>query len=306
MAFLEGFDTSDIRIIAFDLDGTLLNATSNISERTSRALLAAIDAGYVPVAATGRGFSTLPDDIFSVPGIEYVICANGATVVDLTKLPKDADGRIAEGCEVPAEAIFYSNLMTEEQLAPVLDLICQEGLMREVFYGLKAYADRTCLEHMEDYGIDNERRRNYIKRTRIPVDDTVQLIRDHFGELENINLDFKDMDEKHAFAKAVMERSDLTVANSMHFNVEIGSPTTSKADALEKLAEKLGWGQENIIAFGDSNNDIQMIQAARISVVMENGSDGALAEADVVAPPNTEDGVAAIIEELLEKNRLVR
>ncbi len=299
MAYLDHFDTSKLKIIAFDLDGTLLNASSRITQRTSDALVRAIEAGYIPVAATGRGFSTLPDDIFDVPGIEYVICANGAAVVELAKIPKDENGKISADSDVPEEAIFYRNTMNEEDLAPIMDLICEEGLMREVFFGLKAYADKACLDDLEAHGVDNERRRNYIKRTRIPVDDTVRLIKDHYGELENINLDFKDLEKKQWYAEQLKSRSDLTIVNSQHFNIEIGSPTASKADALQKLAEKMGLSLESIIAFGDSNNDIAMIKEAAISVVMANGTEGALAEADLVAPANTEDGVAVIIEELL-------
>ncbi len=299
MAYLDGFDSSKLKIIAFDLDGTLLNASSKITKRTSDALVKAIEAGYIPVAATGRGYSTLPEDIFDVPGIEYVICANGAVVVELARIPRDENGRISSESEVPEEAVFYRSTMSEEDLAPIMDLICEEGLMREVFFGLKAYADKACLDNLEAHGVDTERRRNYIKRTRIPVDDTVQLIKDHYGELENINLDFKDLEKKQWYVEQLKSRSELTIVNSQHFNIEIGSPTTSKADALMKLAEKMGLSTDNIIAFGDSNNAISMIKEAAISVVMANGTEGALAEADLVAPANTEDGVAVIIEELL-------
>ena len=85
--------------------------------------------------------------------------------------------------------------------------------------------------------------------------------------------------------------------------MEAGSPQAEKGLALAALADELGIRKDQILAVGDNENDIGLLNAAGIAVAMENGTDGAKRIADIIAPPNSEDGAAAVIEEVL-KNRM--
>ncbi len=87
--------------------------------------------------------------------------------------------------------------------------------------------------------------------------------------------------------------------SSMPFNIELGGQTTSKASALEALASRLGFGHENIMSFGDSFNDAEMLAASAIGVAMGNAVDELKEIADYIAQTNEQDGVATTLFELL-------
>ena len=85
----------------------------------------------------------------------------------------------------------------------------------------------------------------------------------------------------------------------MPYNIELGGATTSKATALKALAEMLGLSHDNIMSFGDSSNDAQMLAAAQIAVAMGNAVEELKEAADVITLSNAEDGVAYALERLL-------
>ena len=84
--------------------------------------------------------------------------------------------------------------------------------------------------------------------------------------------------------------------------MEIMPKGVSKASAIEKIAKKLGYSMENVMAFGDAENDIEMIKEAGIGVAMGNGMDSVKKVADVVTSSNDENGIGQVIDDLLEGN----
>ena len=93
----------------------------------------------------------------------------------------------------------------------------------------------------------------------------------------------------------------ITACSSMPYNLEIGGATTSKAAALDALGEILGVTKEQIMACGDSSNDVAMLRHAGISVAMGNAEDAVKAEAVMVTKTNKDHGVAYAIQELVLK-----
>ena len=92
----------------------------------------------------------------------------------------------------------------------------------------------------------------------------------------------------------------LQIRTSFKSNIEIGSAKASKGKGLTALAASFGWGPEAVMAFGDSNNDLSMIQDAGIGVAMANASDEVKAAADYTTLSCDEDGVADALEKLLK------
>ena len=100
--------------------------------------------------------------------------------------------------------------------------------------------------------------------------------------------------------KAALENAEgITLTSSTYHNLEVGGETTSKASALEELCRMKGLAMENIMAFGDSPNDGDMIRKSGIGVAMENATADILANADITAPSNDDEGVAYTIRMLL-------
>ena len=274
--------TAEIRLIALDMDGTLLNEKGVLAQESKDALLAAMKQGVHVVIATGRVFSALPQDVVCVPGIEYAITSNGANIVRL----KD-------------RKTIYSDLIDGDRLESIMDLLEDETIMKEAFYDHQVFAQKSCLDHLEDYGIRSEKSQRYTLSTRQPVDDVLQLIKENRHRLENINLMFGDEERRQQVWKRLAAVEGLTVCNSMPYNLEIGGAHTSKAAALDVLAEILNVRRSEIMACGDSSNDVAMLCHAGISVAMGNAEDSVKEAAMMVTKSNREHGVAYAIEQLV-------
>ena len=271
-----------IKILAFDLDGTLLDDRGKLSDGNRAALMRAMEKGYHVVIATGRVFAALAKDVISSPGIRYAVTSNGARITDLEK----------------GEAI-YENLLTEENVRSVLPWMQDEDIMLEIFFDNKVVAPKDKLAHVEDFGVVSEKSRNYTLSTREPVDDIMKLVEDNIDRLENINILFGDQEKRIRFLKEVQQVEGVTAVSSLPHNIEIGGATTSKARALDELAGILGYASENIMSFGDSTNDTEMVRHAGIGVAMGNAVEELLDTADYITLTNDDDGVAFALENLL-------
>ena len=124
----------------------------------------------------------------------------------------------------------------------------------------------------------------------------VEFMKQHGEHIENINIQFGDQKEKERMRKELQQIPKITLTSSMTNNLEIGGATTSKASGLAALSELTGVGLGEIMACGDSHNDMAMLAEAGFSVAMGNGAAEVKALADFVAPSNEEEGVAHAVE----------
>lgn len=271
---------SDIRMIALDLDGTTL-ARGHITPRTRRALEAAIEKGVHVVIATGRVFSALPDDIFQIRGLEYVITSNGAVITDLRIYDS-----VHENCIGSGEIAAVKELLRANPQFPV-----------EVFTDGQAYIGEAVYEELKNYGpASHYMSRAYTMRTRKPVEDILTFMEEHHEHIENINIQFGDPKEKERMRNELQQIPKITLTSSLANNLEIGGAATSKASGLAALSELTGIGLGEIMACGDSHNDMAMLAEAGFSVAMGNGAEEVKELADYVAPSNEEEGVAHAVE----------
>ncbi len=271
-----------IKIMAFDLDGTLLDDQKQLSERSIDTLRRAADRGIWLLISTGRGLVSLPENITGLGLFQYAIISNGAHVVDLRT----------------REAV-YSRLLTEEMLAPAMKYIEDPDIMREIFCKFEVYVDEHCLADLPRYGITRPLSIKYVKSTRTPVKDTMEVIRANYGYIENVNLIFADQEKRHRYWDELAKIPSVTVCSALPWNLEIGAQNSSKAHALEAFAAMKGLTLENCMTFGDSGNDTEMVKAAGIGVAVSNGTDELKEAADFVTLSNEEDGCAWAIEQLL-------
>ncbi|MBQ2455416.1 MAG: Cof-type HAD-IIB family hydrolase [Firmicutes bacterium] len=284
MDYFRNIDKKKIRLLAFDLDGTLLDPTSHVTQRTRDALVRASEAGYVLALATGRVYTSFPSDIAEIPVLDYAVSSNGAHIVDLK-----------------TGSTVYESLIPEAAVRRIMGVLTAPDIMTEVFFDHNAYMSRHCAEHFEEYGILTDKRKNYMLTTRRQVEDIGQLLEEHIAGLENLKLDFGDYDRQLAVSAELAKDPDLTVVCYQHLGlgVEISGSATSKASALRELCSMLGFTADDMMVFGDSNNDVHMMEAAGVSVAMGNATDNVKEIADIVCPSNEEDGIVDIIDELL-------
>ena len=270
----------DIKVIAMDLDGTALNHQKQLTERTRAAIQNAAKSGIQIVVATGRTFSSLAPEVLAMPEITCAITSNGAVVN-----------------QIPDGAVLLHNYPNPETVSEIAGMIQKEKIDTEVCTGGQAYIGQSYYDRVLE-GKTN-RDVQYVKTTRHPVPDIYQFLLEHRVAIENINLNFKTLEEKQQWQQRFQKLPGVTPTSSFLFNVELGGATTSKAHALQALLDEWQMTSQQVMAFGDSENDLGMIQLAGIGVAMANGMEEVKQAADLLAESNEEDGVAKIIEQLI-------
>mgnify|MGYP005783487163 CR=1 FL=1 len=271
----------DIRLIAVDLDGTLLNSQKELTPRTKEALTRAAEKGVHIVPATGRTFGGVPEIVRSLPFVRYGICINGGSVWDA-----QIDGAI-HTAEIPYER-------AEE----IFDYVEQFHTMYDCYVDGWGKSDRKFFDHLLDY-VDEDVVK-IIKATRSPVDDFRGYIRSLSHDIQKIILFFRDLEvHDRMIEKIRADLPDMAVTAALPCNIELNNKDANKGAALRILCEHLGFGPEQAMAFGDGGNDQSMIETAGLGVVMANGVPELKAAADYITLSNDEDGVAAAIEKFV-------
>lgn len=270
-----------IKLIALDLDGTTINDDRVISRRNREALQRAADQGVNIVVATGRPFSALPEDVFEIDAIRYVLTSNGASITDLKE-----------------NKTFYENCLSPLATEASVALLREHSYIIECFVKGIAYIDGDYYRQVKQTGL-SFRDVEYILTTRNPVDDVFQFMLDHKGHVENINVNFEDISEKPAMREKLLTIPETTITSSFPHNLEIGGATTSKAEALRQMGKLLGIESGEMMAVGDSPNDIAMLLACGLPVAVGNATEEVKAVAKYIAPTNHEDGVADAVEKFV-------
>ena len=269
-----------MKIIAMDLDGTLLNEKKQLTPRTFRALQAAAERGHLLVPATGRALRAIPEEILSLPFVRYVISINGASVSD----------------ERTGERLYCAEIPKDTALA-LMDFAKRYDCMYDCYWQDTGWSNRAFLERVRYYNHFDEAVVQLILRSRQPVENLEQLIRDQAETVQKVQLCFRDLDERAAAREAIqMQFPDIVATSSFQNNLELNWKTADKGRALLHLAERLGVPAADTLAFGDSSNDLSMLKAVGTGVAMGNASEEVRAACDAVTATNEEDGVAVYLE----------
>ena len=266
------------KLIALDLDGTLLNSAGITTEYTKKILKSANDAGYYIVPVTGRSISHVPKWLLETDFIEYIITANGArcisTRTDLRSL---------------------NDMMKKEQMLRVLSIGSLIG--EKLFVSWNLHIDGKVYRE-DNFGEP----RPMNPRLVLPMDmyDYVEQFGDK-TEIEKMDAYFKDAEQKNRVLKAVKSFDDMYISSANENNIEFNNKTANKGNALKKLAKLLDVYLKNSMAFGDGLNDLTMLNAVVISVAMGNSAVELKNKAKYIAKSCDEDGVAIFINDYLKR-----
>lgn len=272
---------SKIKLIALDLDGTLLNSEKRLSQRNENALRECIRRGIEIVPCTGRIWKGIPEFLREFPGIRYAITVNGAAIVDIQK-KEEIDQR--KFCA--AQAI------------EILEMAKGFNTMYDAYIEGQGYGEKRFMDHMDSYGIPPVVQK-MVRDTRVIVPDVVEKVKREQQDVEKINYFFGDLEERAHAREELLKRSDVIVSSSFQFNLEINAVGATKGEGILRLASHLGIEPEATMGFGDGENDLSMMQKAGLGVAMANGEDIVKQAADYVTDSNDLDGVAKAIEKFV-------
>jgi hypothetical protein len=259
------------RVVATDLDGTVVRSDNTISDRTKAALVAARDAGALIVIVTGRPPRWLTGIADATGHDGLAICANGALTYDL------GSEQVIGARPLPVEVV--RTVMTELRRA-----------VPQITFAIERVDGQFA--HESDYHPRWE-----------PEDSTI------VGDLEVAfdvplskllaRVEGTNSDDLLAMARAVVDERVATVTHSsIDGLLEVMAYGVNKATTLEQLVAERGFGAGDVVAFGDMPNDLEMLTWAGHGVAVANAHPDVLAVADEVTLSNDEDGVAAVLERL--------
>ncbi len=275
----------DIKIVALDLDGTLLDSEKRLSEVNRKALARAAEKGVLIVPTTGRFFGMMPPAVRDLPFVRYAITINGAQVYD-----RETDTAIVRD-EIPLDMALG-----------VMEVLDRYDVIYDCYRQNWGWITAALQDKAADYAT-NEHYLKMVREFRKPVPELKRHLRETAadGDVQKVML-FASNSRVSGLPSQVLEsvRAELAVkfpeikaTNSTWNNLELNIRTAHKGNALKRFAEHLGFTLENCMAFGDGMNDFTMVEAAGLGVAMANAEPEVKRVAKWVAPSNDEDGVAA-------------
>ncbi len=272
------------RLIAIDIDGTLVNSAGEVTKPTRQAVQRVVDAGLTVLIATGRRYLTARSVAVQLDTEVLIAAHNGA-------LLKQMDGTVLQSLELPRQ-------MAQRAVTALFAL----GHDPLVFQGTQDAAhiwiDRDLEMRAEGW------MRGYLEKNATHLRVAESLAEDLCGDVLEVvaviprdvlpaTLDYLE----NALGDDVRLITQITQSDYRAF-LEIAHPQVSKSMPLTFLAEKMQIQPSQMIAFGDNYNDLDMLEYAGLGVIMSNTHDDLKQRGYRIAPSNDDDGVAVVLNEL--------
>jgi hypothetical protein len=295
----------DIRMVALDLDGTVLDSHSVITPRTAAAISAAIAKGVVVLPATGRGLCGLPVQFAGLPGVRYAVTTNGASVWDMGPDPVGAVySRYADpmGHTVSQPTCLLCTMLPADTARTVFEILRPYPGCLQLFsdgQSVRSEADNAWSRANMQRSLSTELRQAIDARF-VAVPDLRVWLGDHPDRVEKFCQFFADQTDLQAARAALAAVPGIEIVQGAPDNLEVTAAGVDKGEALLALGRLLGIERAQILAVGDSDNDRAMLQKAGIAVAMANAMPQIKALADLVTcSDHDHDGVGELLEQLV-------
>lgn len=271
------------KLIAIDMDGTLLNTQDKISERNKKALLKAINNGIHVVIATGRIYKSALYYYKDLGLNSPIIACNGAVI-------SSSNGEI-----------IFEKLIDSSSLKELIQL-AEENDMYYHFYDKDKFYYKTTKEEFSNYYRYYEE--NYIKQDieLVSFKSPWDIVDPNSSKYYKAVFIDDDIDRLLDFRSKLKDIKGISVSKSWHNNIEVMNKEVSKGNAVKFLMDALNIDSSQVIAIGDNENDVSMFKVAGLSIAMANGDEIAKKQAHVITASNDEDGVAQAIERYVFKS----
>lgn len=270
-----------IKLVASDLDGTLLNSNKEITPATFSAIKKLQEHGIIFVPITGRVLSAVPKSVLTLPGVEYIVTSNGAATNYM-----------------PNKSEILSYHLSPSTVNTLMEIVRGKPIVVEVFTQGLAYCEKNTLDNLSSYGIQGQHA-FYMTSTRTPIEDTFAFLKENSNSIENINLIFNDMTLRQSLYKELKEKDFASITTSSPVNIEITHKNATKATALLNLCSLLGIENHEVMCFGDSENDMDMLETFEFSFAMEDANPLVKSASNFQSESCDKNGVATSLEKFL-------
>lgn len=269
--------------VLFDLDGTLLRSDKTISAYTLDALRRAGETGALMIPASGRPVTGLQKELQEAPWFRYVITGNGSRVWDRVEM------KLLSSAELPLS-------LAEE----IFDFLEQFPVAIDCFIADEGWIERETLENIDRY-VQNDAQAYVVRSIRKPVDGFRDFVRSRGLPVQKLQCLTPDLELLGRIRAELAARfgSQLSLAGSLGCNVEVNAKDANKGRGMEALCRAIDLPFEQVVAFGDEDNDLGMLRQAGLGVAMANAAQVAKDAADALTESNDDDGVARELDRLM-------
>lgn len=289
------------KLVAIDLDGTMLNQYGIITEKTKKAISKAQKKGVEVMIASGRAITSVKRFSKEINSNKYFISGNGAITYDIKN-----------------NKILYENILSKTKALKIIK-ICEEN---SIYYNV--YTENGIIAKNLSYNTLYYYKDNLTKpdenRTHINI---VENVYDYFEQREEKILKIMICDEHktvfNSIVRKLKELSEIEVLEVSHmsrkiikqgtdeialeyFYTEVSAKDVDKWNALEEIIGLMNISKEEVVTIGDNANDLKMITNAGLGVAMGESAPYVKQSADIIAPTNDEDGVAIILNKIFDLN----
>lgn len=287
------------KLVAIDLDGTLLNSYGEISIATKKAIKKAINKGTEIILASGRPISSIETIANEIGANNFLISGNGAVAYDINK-----------------KEIIHNRFLSKEQILNIIK-VCDEN---SIYYNIytetevitKALNYNTLFYYKENANKQEEKRTkiniisdiyNYVLKSdnqnflKVTVCDNMKVIFNSIIRKLRTIEDIDVLDVAHMSRKII--KSGTEDVQVHYFYTEITNKNVNKWCALESIMKKLNINKEEVIGIGDNINDKELIQNSGLGVAMGNSAGYIKDMADIVVSDNNSEGVLEVFEKYL-------
>lgn len=266
------------KLLALDMDGTLLNSQKRISPRTARVLTDLCARGTNIALCTGRNVAELGPYMQELGFARYGVLVSGALVRDL---------RSGEILSVKA--------LTTEQALRVIEVGRSQDAMTHVLAVSDSYVTHRDLARLEDVQMGIYR--PLYEQWASHVDDVRPCVREHPGEVLKVNL-YHQTPALRDKSRRQLQDCGLALADSETTSLECTAPSISKSFGLATLCKHLGCTMDEVVMVGDAENDREALESVGMPVAMGNATPAIARIAKLVVADNDHDGVAEAAEAL--------
>lgn len=284
------------KLVAIDLDGTMLNSYGMVTENTKQVIKNTINKGTEVIIASGRPIDSIKTIAKEIESENYFIAGNGALIYDIKK-----------------DEIIYEKFMNKQKVLEIIK-ICEENSIAYNIYTEKTIIAKGLKYNVLYYYKENLKKEEN-KKTNITI---VEDVYEYIKNLENEKfLKITVCDETKSVFNSIIRKlrtvEDIDVLDVLHMSrkmikqgtedvpieyyyTEISLKDVDKWNAIEYLANKMNISKDEIIAIGDNINDKEMIENAKVGIAMGQSTPVITEIADFVTTNNNEDGVAKALE----------
>lgn len=267
-----------IKLVAMDLDGTLFGTDhKTVSKRNRNAIKNASLKGVKIVICSGRTCCHIKNIINQVKVVDYILASNGALAMDMAGNVLAFDG------------------MDYDTWKFVYEVLEQFGIAAEIYCNGNSYMKKSSRDLYKSDYLDDKFLQE-LKEDITFCDNPLETLKNKSVEkVTSIYIPENQYDK----IKTIFIEKNLVVTSSVPFNMEINKMGVDKGSGLSSLCDTLGIHPDEVMAFGDGDNDIAMLQWAGQSYAMKNAQDSVKKAAKFVTDCNDKDGVAKVLENIL-------